>query len=197
MPASRPRIRALAVGTGAFALVAVAAGGTFAASNPATLYACYDVYGNVRMGDVAQCKLPGGGRLVTWSTGGAPGPTGATGATGPTGQTGPIGPTGASILATAGVVRDQATLPPGINILGGFGQGSTGCPVGKQAIGGWTGVNSTSPADVGKVVQAFGGPDVPTGALPTVWWVEWQVAGGGAYTTVGTMTFSVYVVCAG
>jgi hypothetical protein len=46
MPASRSRIRALAVGVAAFALVAVAAGGTFAASNPATLYACYDNYGN-------------------------------------------------------------------------------------------------------------------------------------------------------
>ena len=92
MPAFRPRVRALAVGISAFTLVAVAAGGTFAASNPATLYACYDVYGNVRMGDTAQCKLPGGGRLVSW---GSVGPTGPTGAQGPTGATGPAGPTGA------------------------------------------------------------------------------------------------------
>jgi hypothetical protein len=95
MPAFRPRIRALAVGVGAFALVAVGVGGTVAASNPATLYACYDAYGNVRMGDTAQCKLPGGGRLVNWSTVGVPGPTGATGATGPTGPTGPTGAPGA------------------------------------------------------------------------------------------------------
>ncbi|MCU0506504.1 MAG: hypothetical protein MUE82_12185 [Chloroflexi bacterium] len=99
MPAFRHRIRALAVGVGAFALVAVAAGGTFAASNPATLYACYDAYGNVRMGDTAQCKLPGGGRLVNWSTAGIPGPTGPTGATGPTGPTGPAGATGAGSVA--------------------------------------------------------------------------------------------------
>jgi hypothetical protein len=94
MPAFRHRIRAIAVGVGAFALVAVAAGGTFAASNPATLYACYDVYGNVRMGDTAQCKLPGGGRLVSWGSVGPQGPTGATGAAGPTGPTGPTGPGG-------------------------------------------------------------------------------------------------------
>jgi hypothetical protein len=92
MPAFRPRIRALAVGVGAFALVAVAAGGTFAASNPATLYACYDNYGNVRMGDTAQCKLPGGGRVVSWSTAGVPGPTGAPGPTGPAGPQGQPGP---------------------------------------------------------------------------------------------------------
>ncbi len=79
------RFRALAVGVAAFALIAVAAGGAFAASNPATLYACYDAYGNVRMSDVAQCRLPGGGRLVYWGTVAVPGPTGPTGATGATG----------------------------------------------------------------------------------------------------------------
>ncbi len=94
MPAFRPRIRALAAGAAAVAPLAVGAGGTVAASNPATLYACYDVYGNVRMGDAAQCKLPGGGRLVTWSTAGIPGPTGPAGATGRTGPTGPQGPAG-------------------------------------------------------------------------------------------------------
>jgi hypothetical protein len=94
MPAFRPRIRALAVGIGAFALVVVGAGGTFAASNPATLYACYDVYGNVRMGETAQCKLPGGGRLVSWGSVGPQGPTGATGPSGPAGPTGPTGPQG-------------------------------------------------------------------------------------------------------
>jgi hypothetical protein len=108
MPASRHRIRALAVGVSAFALVAIAAGGTFAASNPSTLYACYDAYGNVRMGDTAQCKLPGGGRLVNWSTVGVPGPTGPTGATGATGPTGPTGPRGAQgdgVRTIAGLVQ--------------------------------------------------------------------------------------------
>ena len=117
MPAFRHRIRALAVGIGAFALVAVAAGGTFAASNPATLYACYDAYGNVRMGDTAQCKLPGGGRLVTWSTVGVAGPTGPMGPTGPTGPTGPAGP---GTVLTA-IVYDDGTVgvnsvPPGATL---------------------------------------------------------------------------------
>ncbi len=95
------RFRALAVGVAAFALIAVAAGGAFAASNPATLYACYDAYGNVRMSDVAQCRLPGGGRLVYWGTVAVPGPTGPTGATGATGPTGPTGATGATGPARA------------------------------------------------------------------------------------------------
>jgi hypothetical protein len=112
MPAFRPRIRALAVGVGTFALVAVAAGGTFAASNPATLYACYDVYGNVRMSDVAQCRLPGGGRLVSWGSVGPTGATGPAGPTGPTGATGPTGPTGATgpTGPAAPLVRHMGTL---------------------------------------------------------------------------------------
>jgi hypothetical protein len=110
MPASRHRIRALAVGVGAFALVAVAAGGTFAASNPATLYACYDVSGNVRMSDVPQCKLATGGRLVNWSTVGVPGPVGATGATGPTGATGATGPQGPSGVRAWAKVNDDGSL---------------------------------------------------------------------------------------
>jgi hypothetical protein len=109
MAAFRPRIRPLAVGVGAFALVAVGAGGTFAASNPATLYACYDVYGNVRMSDTAQCKLPGGGRLVSWSTVGVPGPTGATGVTGPTGATGSTGPSGPSDVRAYAAVEPDGT----------------------------------------------------------------------------------------
>ncbi len=122
MTAFNPRVRALIVGAGVFALVAVAAGGAFAASNPATLYACFNTAGQVAMGDVAQCKLAGGGRLVSWPTVGVPGPTGATGATGltgatgpkgatgatgadgPAGATGPIGPTGAQGVAGAGTV---------------------------------------------------------------------------------------------
>jgi hypothetical protein len=128
MPAFRSRIRALAVGVGAFALVAVAAGGTFAASNPATLYACYDNYGNVRMGDTAQCKLPGGGRLVTWSTAGVPGPTGATGATGPTGPTGPQGPAGT--VGTFQVLTFAPASPKVTVFSGSVFQVQVGCQPG-------------------------------------------------------------------
>jgi hypothetical protein len=115
MHVSRVGIRTLAVGVAVFALVAVAAGGVFAASNPATLYACYDASGNVRMADTATCKLTGGGRLVSWSTVVQPGPTGAagaTGATGPAGPTGAIGPTGPG-GATLYEVRDVITINPG------------------------------------------------------------------------------------
>ena len=109
MPAFHPRIRALAVGAAALALVAIGVGGTVAASNPATLYACYDVYGNVRMSDTAQCKLPGGGRLASWGTAAVPGPTGPTGATGAQGPSGPIGPTGAPYAPT--LVEWDFTVP--------------------------------------------------------------------------------------
>ena len=88
------RLRRAVVVVAALSLLAVAAGGTLAASTPATLYACYDVYGNVRMTDINTGKLPGGGRLVPIHTAGAPGPTGPTGATGATGATGTPGPTG-------------------------------------------------------------------------------------------------------
>jgi hypothetical protein len=116
MATFRPRLRAIAVGVAAFALVAVAAGGTFAASNPATLYACYDVYGNVRMSEIAQCKLPTGGRLVHWSTVGVPGPTGPAGATGATGPTGPTGPAGASGVRAWARVDPDGTIVVGSNI---------------------------------------------------------------------------------
>lgn len=116
MPSFPPRIRALAVGVGVFALVAVAAGGTFAASNPATLYACYDNYGNVRMGDTAQCKLPGGGRLVTWSTAGIPGPTGATGPQGPTGPTGATGAAGPSGVRAWAYIGADGSVLRGVNV---------------------------------------------------------------------------------
>jgi hypothetical protein len=100
MPAFHPRIRAVMVAVAAIALLAVAVGGTVASSNPATVYACYDVYGNVRMGDAAVCKLPGGGRLVSWATTGVPGPTGTTGPQGATGPAGPTGPAGAGTSAS-------------------------------------------------------------------------------------------------
>ena len=75
MPASRSRLRALAVGVSAFVLLAAGAGGSLAAStNPPTLYACYNTYGQVAMSDVNTCKLAGGGRLVNWGTAPVPGP---------------------------------------------------------------------------------------------------------------------------
>jgi hypothetical protein len=121
MPAFHPRIRAAAVGIAAIALLAVGVGGTFAASNPATLYACYDVNGNVRVSDKAMCQLPGGGRLASWGTAGVPGPigaTGATGATGPTGATGAQGPSGA-VGPSGPVGPTGATGPTGA--VTGFG----------------------------------------------------------------------------
>jgi hypothetical protein len=92
LPALR-RLRPLAVGAVAIALVTVAVGGTLAASIPTTLYACYDASGNVRMSDTATCKLAGG-RLVAWSTAGVAGPSGPAGPTGPVGVRGPRGVTG-------------------------------------------------------------------------------------------------------
>jgi hypothetical protein len=89
------------VGFAVFALLGVAAGSTLAGGgNPATLYACYDGAGNVRMSDVPQCKLPTGGRLVSWNTVGAAGPTGPRGDTGAVGATGPAGPAGGGGVTT-------------------------------------------------------------------------------------------------
>lgn len=90
------RLRAAAVAASAFALVAVAAGGTLAASTPTTLYACFNTSGAVTMSTTAQCKLAGGGQLVGFNTVGPTGPTGPTGATGSTGATGPTGATGST-----------------------------------------------------------------------------------------------------
>lgn len=101
MPKFSARVRAATVAASAFALVAVAAGGTLAAStNPPTLYACYNTAGQVALSDINQCKLSGGGRLVYWSTQGVPGPTGAVGPTGPTGSTGQTGAPGAGSTTT-------------------------------------------------------------------------------------------------
>ncbi len=107
MHASRIGLRTLAVGTAAFALVAVAAGGTLAAStNPPTLYACYNTSGQVAMSDLNTCKLTGGGRLVSWSTVPQPGPTGPQGATGATGPKGAQGASGSG--ATTHLVKFAA-----------------------------------------------------------------------------------------
>jgi hypothetical protein len=112
MPAMRPRARALLVGAGAFVLAVVVVGGAIAASNPPTLYACYNTSGQVAMSDIAQCKLAGGGRLVYWSTAGVPGPTGPAGATGATGPTGPTGVPGDGVRTISGIVQgaDGAAL---------------------------------------------------------------------------------------
>jgi hypothetical protein len=117
MSAFHPRIRALTVGVSAIALVAIGVGGTVAASNPATLYACYDTNGNVRMSDSAICKLPGGGRLASWGTAPVPGPTGPTGATGAQGPSGtqgvagPVGPIGPQGVPGGTFATNVVTLP--------------------------------------------------------------------------------------
>jgi hypothetical protein len=94
MPAFHPRVRALVVGASALALVAVGVGGTVAASNPPTVYACFNTSGAVSMSASNTCLLPGGGRLATINASGVAGPAGATGVAGPTGATGVAGPTG-------------------------------------------------------------------------------------------------------
>jgi hypothetical protein len=101
MPAFPYRLRAAAVAVSAIALLAVAAGGTFAASNPPTLYACFDVNGNVRLSDKNMCQLPAGGRLVSFNTVGIQGPTGPIGTTGPAGATGPNAITAGTACTTA------------------------------------------------------------------------------------------------
>jgi hypothetical protein len=193
MPAFRPRLRAAVVGISVFALAAVAAGGTFAASNPATLYACYDVYGNVRMGDTAQCKLPGG-RLVYWSTAGVPGPMGPTGATGPAGPTGLTGATGASgPVAGYEVVRDgqfETFLQPTPILMR-----TAECPLGKKVVGGGGSgeyiVNGGVVAGMADVIQSYPSQD------PHTYWVVWFGRQNGADFAAGdTLFWNVYAICA-
>jgi hypothetical protein len=113
MPTFFPRIRALGVGASVFALLAVASGSVFAGGNPPMLYACYDVNGNVRMSDKNMCQLPGGGRLVNWSTVGVPGPGGATGPTGPQGATGAQGAAGPSGVRVWAYIDADGTIVRG------------------------------------------------------------------------------------
>jgi hypothetical protein len=110
MPAFSTRLRAAAVAVSSIALLAFAAGGTFAASNPPTLYAYFDVYGNVRLSDKNMCQLPAGGRLVSFSTVGIQGPIGATG---PTGATGPD-----AITAGTACTTDTYTATIGFDARG-------------------------------------------------------------------------------
>ena len=134
-------------------------GGTVAASNPATLYACDDVHGNVRMGDTAQCKLPGGGRLVDWATVGVPGHTGPTGATGSTGPTGPQGPAGTDttrLVLAQGEVRIDPTDPGGPSLS----RFSDGRPI-IRSTSAWflstTGLSAAHAAYVRALIATTGG----------------------------------------
>jgi hypothetical protein len=177
MRASHRSIRAVLVSTGAVALLAVGVGGTFAGSNPATLYACYNTSGQVAMSDIAQCKLAGGGRLVYWSTAGGAtgpaGPTGAAGAPGGTGPTGPTGPTGATGPAGTQSLFGSAEAP-------GSGNGISGCVLGEVRLEAATGVDFAydTPAD-GRLLSiaqntalfsllytTYGGNGTTTFALP-------------------------------
>lgn len=125
------RLRAVVVGAAAVTLVVIGSGGAFAASNPATLYACFDANGNVRMTDINTCKLPGGGRLVSWGTSGATGPTGPTGPNGPTGPAGLLGangPTGATGLTGPAGVGPTGPAGPAMALFeynGAMGAGAT------------------------------------------------------------------------
>jgi hypothetical protein len=193
MPAFHPRARAVVVGASVFALAAVGAGGTFAASNPATLYACYDVYGNVRMGDTAQCKLPGG-RLVHWSTAGVPGPTGPQGPAGPTGATGPTGPTGASgPVAGYQVVRtgEHDTILQPTPLIHRWAE----CPVPKKVVGGGGMaeliVGGSVVPGIADVVQTY-----PSGD-PNGYWSVWFGRQDGLDFAVGDVVhWNVYAICA-
>jgi len=192
MPAFHPRIRALVVGAGALALVAIGVGGTVAASNPATLYACYDVNGNVRLSDSAICKLPGGGRLASWGTVGVPGPTGPIGQAGPTGPqggTGSSGPVGGYEIVTASgfvPISAQATLV----------QFTATCPAGKKVVGGGGGATLylNNPLSVeGFLVTLSSGPYA---GGDTTWSVLFARNGGAPLQTTESTFHSVYAICA-
>jgi len=207
MPSFHPRIRVLGVGLAALALLAIGVGGTVAASNPPTLYACFDVYGNVRMSASNICLLPGGGRLVSWGSAGSPGPTGATGVTGltgltgptgavgpigapgPLGATGPTGATGAAMASSAVTVSGQDLLPnlPGFTVT----VFSPPCPGGMVATNGWVSF-AGSASDIALWIPNFDGPSVLPPSLPTQWSWSW--------TSVGLPTLPIpvalYAICA-
>jgi hypothetical protein len=189
MPAFHPRIRAAAVGVLALALLAVVAGGTFAASNPATLYACYDTSGNVRMSDSAICKLPGGGRLASWGTAGVPGPAGPTGpigATGPTGPTGATGPlsgyqvvhaTGTVSVGTESMISEEALCPTGKSPVGGGGTAAA-----MNFVSAW-------------LFQAHVVGTEPNAGL-SGWKVDFGSQTGGVFQSTSYLEYDVFAVCA-
>jgi hypothetical protein len=177
MHASRIGLRTLAAGAAVFALVVVAAGGTLAAStNPPTLYACYNTSGQVAMGDVNQCKLTGGGRLVSWSTVPMPGPTGALGPTGPQGATGVSGPTGPGGV-TLYEVTDVITMNPG-----GGASPSARCNAGDHVTGG-----GFSPGNTSYDMQV-------SLSAPLINLVGWFISARN--DTNAPMDITVYAICA-
>jgi hypothetical protein len=194
MPAFHPRIRAAAVGLTAVALLAVGVGGTFAASNPATLYACYDVYGNVRLSDKAMCQLPGGGRLTLINAAGVPGPVGPTGATGLVGATGPTGATGPS--GAAGVSGYEIVTEfwgePRAGLFQRSYERSIYCPSGKVAVGGGA---------VGDVLAGLDqGPGSMFASVPTDGGRGWRFVMGkfdGSWFFAGVqfLDWQGYVIC--
>ena len=201
MPTSFPRLRALVVAALAFGLVAVAAGGALAASNPATLYACFDKHGNVRVSDTKACLLPGGGHLVSWRTAQIPGPKGPTGPVGPTGPagatglTGPAGATGATgpaATSTQTLRWDRLTAPPGSFAVGTQTGKTKECPAGSVATGGWATVEAANSADFAHLVLLSSGPEIGTSfTMPTSWSARWY----NTAINAGAVTLTVYAVC--
>jgi len=190
MSGFQPRLRALIVGVSALALVAIGVGGTVAASNPPTLYACFNTSGAVAMSTSAQCKLAGGGQLATINAAGVAGsqgvagPTGATGVAGPAGATGVAGLTGPTGATGAGVTTNRVVYQSGqggafYNDNAGtflvLGCSGVGAPVGSQVP--FFEVSAGTFADY-------------SGSVGTV-----QLAGGGttayAMTPPQTITFTI------
>ena len=208
MPTSFPRLRAFAVGALAVGLVVVATGGALAAANPATLYACFDKHGNVRVSDKATCLLPGGGRLVSWRTAQIPGPKGSTGpagptgpvgATGPAGATGPTGPAGATgatgpaAISTETLVWSRITAPPGAFLAGTQTNKTKECPTGMVATSGWATVEATNSADYAHLVLLSSGPEIGASSImPTSWSARWY----NSALNAGAVMLTVYGVCA-
>ncbi len=169
MHASRHRIRGAVVGLAAAGLIVVAAGGTLAASTPTMLYACFDNYGNVRITDANQCRLPGGGRLVPINAAGVPGPmgpTGPTGATGLTGATGPIGPTGPTGLTGPTGPAGTAATTTATTVANDWIVVAD-CGAGNHVIGG----GGTSYTNLVQLTGSFpsGSGGVPTTATTRYW----------------------------
>ncbi len=206
MRALRPRLRAGIVGVAAFALIAVAAGGTVAASNPPTLYACFDAYGNVRMTDVNMCKLPGGGRLVSWSTVSVPGPTGPQGPQGIPGPAGPTGPRGAAGADGSGISGDFGTVAVGGEASLASGADFTVVLQCTADNAGQLVINNAGASNLTAVELYFDGLVTPTTALyrrtvlpgsfssrtlPFSGWVEVQLelaSGGTAWVTLSLLS---------
>jgi hypothetical protein len=191
-----PRLRAAVVGASVFALAAVAAGGAIASSNPPTLYACYNTAGQVAMSDLNQCKLSGGGRLVSWGTAQIPGPTGpigpvgATGLTGPTGATGTAGATGPAGASGYQVVSALSQWPASGGETSAHAE--VLCPAGKKVVGGGGGASiyqGVSFLQDGRL--ALSEPSV-TGDR---WVVDFGKADGTAFAAGQSALMTTFAVC--